>query len=576
MTLLHDSLRRGALGILMLGAAASAWGIPAVRESFKVLQPDGTELTLRLIGDARSHIYLTEDGCPVVYDPELGYVHASVSADGTRIPTRLTAHDAPLRDAAERRAARPMSAAEVTEAVADKGYGLSESTFPVTGKVRTLVILAEFADVKFGSQLGASYKYGLYSESADPVYDYWNDLLNKSGFDGFGAQGSCRDWFLHNSADADGNPQFEPQFDLYGPVTLPNNVAYYGRNALSGSSVDQAAEKMIVDACRLLDDEIDYSLYDTDGDGRVDNVFVLYAGLGENDGGGADTVWPHAWDLSYTGSSFEADGVTIDHYACSKETLYSTRMPDGIGTILHEFSHVLGLPDLYSTDYTSAYTPGKFSVLDAGPYNNNSRTPPNYSAYERWALGWMKPSVFADSGTYTLGNMADTREVYLVPTEKETEYYLVENRQQTGWDAYLPGHGMLIWHIDYKREVYADATVNNDPYHQHVDLIEANVRKNERYASGHPFPGESGVRDYDFVSWSGTDCGVDFSDIAETPDGDVTVSVAVAGSGVGNIDSEADTEAWYYDLQGRRIHTPAPGQIVIRCTGSGTRKVTVK
>lgn len=572
----HNLIRNGAVATLLIGSCAAAWGIPAIRDSFKVKQPDGTELTLRLIGDARSHIYLTEDDCPVIYDPAFGYVHATYTSDGRALSSKVTAHDAALRNVAEKRIARNMTAQEISEAVADRGLGLNASTFPNKGEVRTLVILVEFQDVKFGDYNKPEYKYDVYSNSATPVTDYWNDLLNKEGFDGFGGTGSCRDWFHANSADADGKPQFDPHFDLFGPVTLPENVAYYGGNTLSGTSVDQAAEQIVVQGCQLLDDQIDFSIYDTDGDGRVDNVFVFYAGLGENDGGGAETIWPHSWDLSRYGCEIELDGVIVDHYACSKETLNGAFMPDGIGTFIHEFSHVLGLPDLYTTDYNTAYTPGKYSVLDAGPYNNTSRTPPNYSTYERWALGWMKPDRFNTTGYYTIGNMADTRDVYIVPTEKDNEYYLIENRQNKGWDAYLPGHGMLIWHIDYNREVFDNATVNNDPRHQYVDLIEANGRKNERYVAGHPFPGESNVMEYNFVSWSGEDCGVKFTEISETPDGDINLYATLAGDAAVETIETVDPDARYYNLQGEPVATPQPGQLLIRLTPDGATKILAR
>ncbi|MDE6392135.1 MAG: hypothetical protein K2L59_02545, partial [Muribaculaceae bacterium] len=252
------------------------------------------------------------------------------------------------------------------------------------------------------------------------------------------------------------------------------------------------------------------------------------------------------------------------------------RSPDGIGTFVHEFSHVLGLPDLYTTVYNNSYTPGEYSVLDYGPYNNNGRTPPNYSAYERWALGWMTPDKYETSGSVELSNLADSNMAFVVPTEKETEYYLVENRQQTGWDKYIPGHGMLIWHIDYVKEIFDDNVVNNTPTHQYVDLIEANGKKNEKYASGHTFPGTSNITSYSFKSWSGTPCGVELNDITESDGIIIKRADVTTQGGVGNIATESDYPETYFNLQGIPVSNPSAGQILIRRSGGKSEKIIAR
>ena len=186
----------------------------------------------------------------------------------------------------------------------------------------------------------------------------------------------------------------------------------------------------------------------------------------------------------------------------------------------------------------------------------------------------MTPELYGQSGIYELTNLADTNKAYLVRTEKETEYFLLENRQQTGWDAYLPGHGMLIWHIDYVPSIFENNVVNNTPSHQYVDLIEANGKKQERYAAGHPFPGTSNVTSYTFVSWSKQDCGVSLSDLSEK-DGVISKYVenlnpsSVSSIGDENIDGKAE----YYNLQGMRIAQPVKGETTIVRTGTTTRKV---
>lgn len=584
-------LRAMIISIGLSAICSAAFGKPATPRPLTVTQPDGSELTIRLVGDEFGHLYLTDDNCALTHDNELGYVYANIAEDGTLVSSRIMAHDSSMRGASENAVASRLDNTSVSKflssrkkarrtlddvselgperaKVAEHGYGLCDSSFPSKGEQKGLVILVEFQDVKFNTMNSAKYKYEKYASTENPAHTYWSDMLNKEGFDAFGSMGSCRDWYISNSTDSEGNPQFIPEFDLYGPVTLPENMSYYGGNNYWGD--DKNPDVMVVQACQLLDNEIDFSQYDRDGDGNVDNVYIFYAGFGEADYGGDDTIWPHSYDLRYTGKAFNLDGVRIDHYACSNEVDHYSKTPDSIGTFVHEFSHVMGLPDLYCTDESNAYTPGAYSVLDYGPYNNDGRTPPNYSAYERWALGWLHPIKYEASGEITLQNLADTNTAYLVETEKDTEYYLVENRQQSGWDTYIPGHGMLIWHVDYVPHIFEYNQVNNTPNHQYVDLVEANGRSSSRYSAGHPFPGSNNVTSYEFKSWSGYDLGVRFDDIKENADGSVTKNATVKPAGIDDIHVAGNGEARYYNLQGIPVDGPTRGMYIRVVDGKAT------
>lgn len=483
-----------------------------------------------------------------------------------------------------------------------RGPGLYDYSFPCTGKQKVLVILAEFQDVKFNSKNKAPY-------NKIDSKTYFTEMLNKKGFDTYGGTGSARDWFIDNS-----NGLFEPEFDVYGPVTLPQNVKYYGENDPKNRDNDKRPHQMIIDACKALDGEIDFREYDRDGNGYVDNVYVFYAGYGEADTEGQEnTVWPHSWEISsatapndfVSGNPLELDGVYIDRYACSNETcgivgisddgynyVYGDR-PDGIGTFVHEFSHVMGLPDLYSTEeeYESykdvPFTPEEFSVMDYGPYNNDGLTPPNYSAYERYALDWMKPEMLA-SGTQSLENLADSNRAFIIKTEREQEFYLVENRQQTGWDKYLPGHGMFVWHVDFDQSVFVNNEVNNTKSHQYVDLVEADNIQDyptgedywgyyiypESTRTGDPFPGTKRVKSFGYNttpslrSWSGTNLGVELTDIAENSGVISFVSAVDANnqyngeSGVTDITEETEVlDADIYDMQGLQVGVKKGGKM---------------
>lgn len=525
--------------VLAASTTASVLAVPAKPGLMRMQQPDGTELTVRLMGDEHHHFYLSEDGYLLVNDNNTFY-YGNVDADGKQIKSNIIATAADKRTAAarnylaqvdmtavyDRLSARSAEAHE--EAFEAKQAGLArtrgaaaqqngpqrgpglfaDTRFPAMGEQKAIVILVEYQDTKFNTSYDA--------------HDYFSRMLNEEGFSDHGGTGSARDFFIQNS-----NGQFVPEFDMYGPITLSKNMAYYGGNDWSGD--DQHPEEMVIEACQQLDDEVDFSEYDRDGDGYIDNVFVFYAGRGEASGGSANTVWPHSWNVSSaTYTPYYFDGVRLDRYACSNE--WEGGRPDGVGTFVHEFSHVMGLPDLYATSYTSAFTPGSWSALDYGPYNNNGCTPPNYGAFERYALDWTEPLVIDGPLSATL-NPIDTNQCGIIKTSKDNEYFLLENRQQTGWDAYIPGHGMLIWHVDYNESVWNRNTVNNSASHQYVDIEEADGTQSEYTRAGDAFPGTSHVTSFtddthpSMKTWSGQRLELPITDIAESADGIITFDV---------------------------------------------------
>lgn len=418
-----------------------------------------------------------------------------------------------------------------------------------------LVILAEFADNEFSS--------------TDDPNAYFTRMLNEEGFSDNNATGSARDYFITNS-----HGKFRPKFDVYGPVKLEKDMAYYGQH-VSGAN-DRRPEKMITDACSLLDDQIDFSLYDCDNDSVIDNVYVFYAGYGEAEGGGANTIWPHSAFLTdISRKKYYFDELLLDRYACSNELAMSDATV-GIGTFVHEFSHVLGLPDIYSTNYGSSFTPASWSCIDNGNYNNDGRTPPYYSAFERYTLGWMEPAVLSEPGEYELKPVHRSNEAFLIPTDREEEYFLFENRQQEGNDTYIPGHGMLVWHIDFDLDIWLVNAANNDPDHQRVDLIEADNKLTPDSRAGDAFPGTDGVTSFTdttapaLVDWNNSSFGIGLYDISESEDGIISFTARkLTGSGVsastiengslirieGNCVYAANNPVEIYDISGRKVAT---------------------
>lgn len=502
---------------------------PAVKTPITVTQPDGSSLSIRLHGDEFFHFSTTTDGHLIMNTPDKGYVYAEISRDGIPVATSMRAHDANERTEVEKTFLSSISSEakgkaiesmrretisripmqkERKSAMLQPGHkwelGRYSYTYPVTGSPKALVVLVEYTDVKF---------------SIDDPHAYFEALLNEEGFSVNGGTGSASDWFKYNS-----NGKFAPEFDLYGPIKLANNRRYYGGNDRYGN--DSNPEEMVIEAIDAIDDEVDLSQYDTNNDGYIDNVFVFYAGKGEADSGIEDTVWPHSYDIEYArpGFTFEYDGVLLNHYACSNEFDSQYRRPDGIGTFVHEFSHVMGLPDLYATTYTNAVTPGQYSVLDYGPYNNKGRTPPNYSSFERNALGWLTPKVFMEDEEITLEPLAETNDCYLIPTEADNEFFLLEYRPLKGNDMYIPAGGMIVWQIDYDEEKWLYNGVNNNDSHQNVMMLKADGKNSTATLSGDTFPGKSGNTTLSYTtrpslrSWGRNNLGVTIDGITEEDD----------------------------------------------------------
>lgn len=502
-------------------AAVLAWtlaltisAVPARHITRRIVQPDGSVIEVYQRGDEHHHYYTNLEGRLLTLTDN-GFLRLATDQEADELDAR--GQEVRRREAARQQAIRQAGRRKV---------------FPTKGDQRSIVILAEFSDNSFASPT---------------AHTDFEALLNEPGYSQYGGTGSARDYFRDQSMGL-----FNPTFDVYGPVKLSRPIAYYGKNKGTGGD-DEHATDMIVEVCRILDDEIDFSQYDYNNDGFIDNVFVYYAGFGEATLGDANTIWPHSYDItSVTTTPVLFDGVQLDHYACTNEIGEDYRM-DGIGTFVHEFSHVLGLPDLYDTGYASShpFTPGRWSVIDEGEYNNVSRTPPCYTAYERMAVGWLTPYELNGAANMSLSTIGEANEACIIRTSSENEYYLLENRQNVGWDRYIPGHGMLIWHIDYDPFIWEQNRVNNTSSHQRVDIIEADGILTDATRGGDAFPGTMGVTEFTkdtdpaMFTWIGQTLDMPITEIIENADG--TVSFKVCGG----------TDALLLAQQTPVLHDPA-------------------
>lgn len=435
----------------------SAYAVPAYRGWQTRTQPDGTTITIRQVGDEFYHYWETEDGKIAAEQPDGTFVVSNEQAP--------TGEQVVARRIATRNAKQPR------RAKAD--YGAIQPT-------KLLVLLVNFSD----KSMNASHNKA-----------FFQNLLN-------GSMPSVQDYFRTSSG---GN--YVPVFDVFGPYTLPNNMAYYGGNDSDGN--DQHPDQMVVDACALAyADGCNFADYDTNSDGKVDNIYVIYAGYGEAAGAPANTIWPHSWEIysQYVSGTLKYNNKTLGHYACSAELSgNSGSNSDGVGTFAHEFSHVIGLPDYYDTKYgtnsDNGVTPGEWTLMDQGSYNGSGQYPPLYSIFDKYFMGWATPKFLAKDAKANVTMTTTWDDAYQINggasrvacTSTSTVYY-IENRQKSGYDQYLPGYGMLVWKVTYDATDWSQNDLNNTKGTLRYTIVPADGKTQNYGADSDPFPGTGKVK----------------------------------------------------------------------------------
>lgn len=470
---------------------SSLFALPARSIPETVTQPDGTVVTVRVVGDEFYHYQMTADGIPVVRGTDGFYRYAELTPDGTAVAGQVIARDAHLRTASDKVYLEQLATRQVSQGmVAQRQLKRQQKLRSVTRRamqattgddVHGLVLLVEFSDQKFNA--------------ANTLEDF-KEMMNKEGYNYQGAIGSARDYFIAQSGG-----QFRPTFDVVGPITLDKTMAYYGGNDKYTGN-DSRPEEMVIDACRKVESTVDFSIYDRDNDGFVDLVYVIYAGYGEsaNDNAGSldDTIWPHAWYI-YQGAGKEVsvDGKLLDAYACSAELQGNTgTYRDGIGSFCHEYSHTLGLPDFYDTG-GSNYGMSTWSLMDYGCYNgpdmngdghSDGSVPVGYTAYEREFCGWLTIEELTSPATVSLENLADSKKAYKIVSSDKNQYFTLENRQQTGWDTYMASSGLMILKVDYDQMIWDNNIVNCEPTRQRMTIMPADNHRSFYDETGDLYP----------------------------------------------------------------------------------------
>lgn len=455
-------MKRYLFFVIFVFQTAVSFAIPAKSVWRTVIQKDGSSIRVKLTGDEHFHYYVTEDNVPLV---ERGgsFYYASVR-NGRLVSTGVTAHDANSRSVAERQVKtdmeqlRSLHADILRNRVIEKIPLRNRKVY--AGEKRGLVILAEFPNCRFSM--------------ADPKSAY-GDILNKPGYkheikSGIYAQGSVHDYFFDQSYG-----KFNLTFDVVGPVMLKHNVEYYGKDGEDGN--DTNVSDMIAEACVAASKETGFDDYDWDGDGEVDQVFVLYAGYGQaTPPNMSETVWPHEYQLKYTKPDLTLRGKKINTYACGNEKFEytsgegsSTRKQDllmGIGVICHEFSHCLGFPDFYDVNYGDNFGMGHWDIMSSGSYNGPLEygwVPAPYTSYERREAGWLDYTVLGNEqvSVENMKPLSDSPMAYVVYNQAwKNEYFLFENKGRTKWDEYLPKNGLLALHVDYDSWIWSMNHVN--------------------------------------------------------------------------------------------------------------------
>lgn len=275
-------------------------------------------------------------------------------------------------------------------------------------------------------------------------------------------------------------------------------------------------------------------MFDTDGDGKVDNVYCLYAGYGRADSSDSESIWPHSYELHNRDATFDLDGVTFDRYTVSQQVNGQTDDPVGIGTFVHEFGHVLGLADHYNNSSkfgNPVNNVGNWDLMSSGSYNDNQNCPPTYSAFERYSLGWadLVELDLKTAAPIVMTPYIKTGQSYRVSvTPDDREYFIIENRQNEGWDEFLPGHGIVVWHIEENQLIWDQNKPNADQNHQCVDIVEAAQIFTSTGSPSDSFPGSTGVTSFDFRDWNNSHVfGFDWVD----EDTDGTCSFLISDSG---------------------------------------------
>ncbi len=470
------------LTLALFTLSSTIMAVPARRQWVTATMDDGSVIKVMLIGDEWGHYYTTENGDVVtkLADGKFAYADKkatldSIAANKTRI------HNANMQIKTMK--AAKLAAMGIRKTVQQE-TDRSANYMNFRGAKKGIVILAQFADKSFDNSISAP-------------YTFYSNMLNQEGYHVNNTPGSVHDYFKDASNDL-----FSLTFDVYGPVTVSKSATYYGGPNTSGfyQGVKYIGD-FVTEVINLANNayNINWQNYDWNADNEVDQIFILYAGYGSATGGPTGTIWPHESTLTsiklsyYNGNGpITINGITIDTYACSNELDgNSGHVKMGMGTICHEFSHCMGLPDTYDISSSSSSTMGYWDLMDSGNYNDNIDSlkirqlgwcPAGWTAWEKHFAGWLdytelkENDSIKDMKPLLSGNQAYT----IYNDNNRNEYYILQVNNTLSWDSGLPGHGLVAIHVDYDQSLFSSNIVNatgtsygND--HQRMVLVRKKI-----------------------------------------------------------------------------------------------------
>lgn len=551
--------------LLSLSLASVALAIPAKRQKVTLTRTDGTTVEAYVMGDEHYHYYEAVETGETLY----------LNAEGKCfIPSQKLIME--RQQYAQERALRARYAQthpftrSAAPARTDVDRSIDRTPFDLHGKRKALLLLVDFFDKPMSHTI-----------------EEFEAQVNEEGYKGNTCFGSVHDYFYDQSYG-----EFNLTFDVVGPITVSKKASYYGSNDTYGN--DKYPATMVAEACEKAhqDHGIDFANYDWDGDGEAEMVVCIYSGYGEAQGAPATSIWPHQWTLTEAieygdgPGRMEIGGTFIDRYLVLNELNGTAgKNLDGIGTFCHEYSHGLGLPDIYNTVGGSTFGMDAWSLMDSGCYNDGGYRPCAYTAYEKMYCGWLEPTELAEGcEVEDMKAITDEKAAYIIYNEaNRNEYYLLQNIQQHSWNEYAPGHGMLVMHVDYDPTIWDNNTVNNDRNHRCCTIVPAD---NNTYTSGtglagDPYPGtkkNTALTDTSLPAATlfnrNTDnrkfLGKPIEDITETfgddkDNGSISFKFNGGGKLVGiNTTSNVSATTSLYDLYGRHIQQPAASGLYIQ------------
>ena len=473
---------------LLLFTGIMAWAVPADKRPVTIKQSNGKTLTFILKGDERMHWAETTDGYALVHNSNGEFVYATKDIQGNMVASPYLAANKEERSTKENEFLATQdkhmfySQTQVKQFnkawEAKAGTKASKKLVPPIGKDSMLVILVGSSDKPFSL----------------PKADF-DSLCYAQNYKG---TGSVRDYFYTNSGG-----KFDLAIRVVGPYQLSSTMAAYANN--TGNLVKHAVNA-------AYNDGVDFSHFDNDNDGYVDDIIIFYAGTPQSSSGNPNEIWPHCGSLEAYGGMTPKNNKKIDTYNVQSELNYPSKTITSIGTLCHEFGHALGLPDEYDTDYGpsgtttgSSIATGTWSVMCEGCYNNNANSPCLWSAAQKLETGWITDfdtlSAAQDSILLPYISGASTDKAYRINLNKNKEFLVIEHRKKQGFDAYLPGEGLLIYHgqMDSINNwlSYGKNTINCEPEKRGWYLEAANGKVGKKSPDGDistaatPFPGSS-------------------------------------------------------------------------------------